>query len=257
MDYETIKTEVEGATFIVTLNRPDKLNALSNKLREEVVSALQPVASNPDIRAIIITGGEKVFAAGADLNNLGEANTVTIFGSGIGNMFETVANMPQPTIAAVSGYAFGGGCELSMACDFRLASETAQFGQPEIKVGLIPGAGGTQRLARLVGTTKAKELVFIGDPIDAQEAYRLGLVNKVVPVDQLMDEAKKWASKLASRPPFSLRMAKVSMDKGYDLGIDAALAMERLAFTAIFGTEDRLEGIKAFLEKRKPDFKGK
>lgn len=258
MAYTTILTEQLDSTFILTLNRPDKLNALSNELRQEVVDALSEVANNSDIRAVIITGGAKVFAAGADLNNMAEATLVSMYaGRSVGDMFKRVAEIPQPTIAAISGYAFGGGCELAMACDFRLASETAQFGQPEIKVGLIPGAGGTQRLARLVGMTKAKEMVMIGDAIDAQEAYRIGLINKIVPVDNLLDEAKAWANKLAARPPFGLRMAKMSMDKGYDLGLDAAIELERIAFTALFGTEDRSEGIKAFLEKRKPNFKGK
>ena len=172
-------------------------------------------------------------------------------------MWQTVANMPQPTIAAISGYALGGGCELAMCCDMRIASESAKFGQPEIKIGVIPGAGGTQRLPRLVGMSKAKEMVLIGDPIDAQEALRIGLVNKVVPAENLLEEAKAWARKLAGMPPIGLLMAKAAMDKGYDVSLDNALLIERLAFSNLFGTEDQKEGAKAFLEKRKPDYKGK
>lgn len=171
-------------------------------------------------------------------------------------MWETVASMLQPTIAAVSGGAFGGGCELSLACDFRIASETAMFGQTEINVGLIPGAGGTQRLSRLVGMTKAKEMVLLGEVAKAEEAYRIGLVNKVVPVEQLLDEAKIWAHKLAGKSPIALQLAKLMMDKGYDLALDAAMTMESLSFAHLFGTTDQKEGVKAFLEKRKPVFKG-
>jgi enoyl-CoA hydratase len=258
MAYETILTDREDSTFILTLNRPDKLNALSPKLREEVVDALHQVQNDSSIRAIIVTGGPKVFAAGADLQAMSTADTVSTFSRNLmGDMFGTLASMPQPTIAAVAGYALGGGCELSMCCDFRIAAETAKFGQPEINVGLIPGAGGTQRLTRLVGLTKAKELVFLGENIDANEAYRIGLVNKVVPAEELMNEAKKMASKLASKPPFNLRVAKAIMDKGQDIGLDAALQLESLAFTALFGTEDQKEGVSAFVQKRKPEFKGR
>lgn len=258
MAYETIATEREGNVFILTLNRPDKLNALSPRLREEVVDALMPVRNDKEIRAIIITGGPKVFAAGADLAAMATSNTVDMHNRNLlANMFQVVAEMPQPTIAAVAGYALGGGCELSMCCDFRIAADNAKFGQPEINVGLIPGAGGTQRLTRLVGLTKAKELVFLGEQIDANEAYRIGLVNKVVPADDLMVETRKWASKLAAKPPFNLKLAKMVMDKGQDIGLDAALQLESLAFTTLFGTEDQKEGVNAFVQKRKPEFKGR
>jgi enoyl-CoA hydratase len=258
MAYETILTEREDNVFILTLNRPDKLNALSPKLREEVVAALTEIVDDPEIRAIIVTGGPKVFAAGADLQAMSQASLVDMYKrSPAINMFQVLAEMPQPTIAAVAGYALGGGCELSMCCDFRIAADNAKFGQPEINVGLIPGAGGTQRLTRLVGATKAKELVMLGDQIDANEAYRIGLVNKVVPADELMNESRAWARKLAKKPPFNLRVAKMVVDKGYDAGLDVALQLERLAFTALFGTEDQKEGVNAFVEKRKPDFKGR
>lgn len=258
MTYETITTEREDYTFIVTLNRPDKLNALSPKLREEVVDALLPIRSDSSIRAIIITGGPKVFAAGADLAAMASASPVDMANRNLmSDMFGMVADMPQPTIAAIAGYALGGGCELSMCCDFRIAADTAKFGQPEINVGLIPGAGGTQRLTRLVGPTKAKEIVFLGEQIDAQEAYRIGLVNKVVPIDTLMDEARSWAKKLSTKPPFHLKLAKQVMDKGLEIDLAAALQLESLAFTTLFGTEDQKEGVNAFVQKRKPTFTGR
>jgi len=258
MAFETILTEREGSTFILTLNRPDKLNALSTQLSEEVVEALRPIRKDPEIRAIIIWGGPKVFAAGADLGGMATQTPADMFMRFFeGGMWDYVAGMPQPTIAAIAGYALGGGCELAMACDFRLAADNAKFGQPEINVGLIPGAGGTQRLTRLVGLTKAKEMVMLGDNINAEEAYRIGLVNKIVPVDSLLEEAKTWAKKLASKPPLNLMMAKLAMDKGADLNLDDAIALERLAFTNLFSTEDQKEGVKAFLEKRKPDYKGR
>lgn len=258
MDYQTIKTEREDTTFIITLNRPDKLNALSPELSAEVVNALEGVRNDEGVRAIIITGGPKVFAAGADLSKMQTPGVVGIYTRNLGaDMWQTMAGMPQPTIAAVAGYAFGGGCELAMACDLRIAADNAKFGQPEIKVGIYPGAGGTQRLSRLVGLGRAKEMVFLGDPIDAQEAYRIGLANKVVAVDSLMDEAKAMAKRLAAMPPFTLRIVKQVMDQGYDIGLEAAIRMERLGFAALFGTEDQREGVTAFLEKRKPNFQGK
>jgi enoyl-CoA hydratase len=257
MEYQMIKTEREDTTFIITLNRPEKLNALSPELTGEVVEALNGVRTDETIRAIIITGGPKVFAAGADLSQMQTASPIDMYNRNLGgDMWTTVAEMPQPTIAAVAGYALGGGCELAMACDLRLAADNAKFGQPEINVGIYPGAGGTQRLARLIGLGRAKELVYLGGQIDAQEAYRLGLVNKVVPGEDLLDEAKAWAKKLASKPPFTLRLVKQVMDQGYDLDLDSALKLERLGFISLFGTQDQREGVTAFLEKRKPKYSG-
>jgi enoyl-CoA hydratase len=257
MEYQMIKTEREDTTFIITLNRPEKLNALSPELTGEVVDALNGVRTDETIRAIIITGGPKVFAAGADLSKMQTASPIDMYNRNLGgDMWTTVAEMPQPTIAAVAGYALGGGCELAMACDLRLAADSAKFGQPEINVGIYPGAGGTQRLARLIGLGRAKELVYLGGQIDAEEAYRLGLVNKVVPGDDLLDEAKAWARKLASKPPFTLRLVKQVMDQGYDLDLDSALKLERLGFIGLFGTQDQREGVTAFLEKRKPKYTG-
>lgn len=257
MEYQTIKTEREDTTFIITLNRPDKLNALSPELTGEVVDALDGVRNDESVRAIIITGGPKVFAAGADLSKMQTASPIDMYTRNLaGDMWTTVAEMPQPTIAAVAGYALGGGCELAMACDLRLAADNAKFGQPEINVGIYPGAGGTQRLARLIGLGRAKELVFLGEMIGAEEAQRLGLVNKVVPGESLLDEAKAWAKKLATKPPFTLRLVKQVMDQGYDLNLESALKLERLGFIALFGTQDQREGVTAFLEKRKPNYTG-
>jgi enoyl-CoA hydratase len=257
MAYQMIKTEREDTTFIITLNRPEKLNALSPELTGEVVDALNGVRTDETIRAIIITGGPKVFAAGADLSQMQTASPIDMYNRNLGgDMWTTVAEMPQPTIAAVAGYALGGGCELAMACDLRLAADSAKFGQPEINVGIYPGAGGTQRLARLIGLGRAKELVYLGGQIDAEEAYRLGLVNKVVPGNDLLDEAKAWAKKLASKPPFTLRLVKQVMDQGFDLDLDSALKLERLGFIGLFGTQDQREGVTAFLEKRKPKYTG-
>jgi enoyl-CoA hydratase/carnithine racemase len=258
MAYETILSEREEHIFIITLNRPDKLNAINATLRNEVVDALSTVRNDPEIRAIIIIGGPKAFAAGADISGFVEATNVDMFRTfGAGNMWDYTANMPQPTIAAISGFALGGGCELAMSCDFRIAAENAKFGQPEINIGVIPGAGGTQRLTRLVGMTKAKELVLLGEQIDAQEAYRIGLVNKIVPVEQLREEAITWAKKLSSKPPIGVMLAKAAINQGADMPIDTAILIERLAFANLFATEDQKEGAKAFVEKRKPDYKGK
>jgi len=174
----------------------------------------------------------------------------------VGDIWGTLASMLQPTIAAVSGIAVGGGCELALACDLRLASQTATFGQPEINVGIIPGAGGTQRLARVVGLTKAKEMIFLGERIDASEALRIGLVNKVVPVGTLLEETKAWAGKLSEKPPRALQLAKLMVDKGYDLELGAAITMESLSFASLFSTKDQQEGVSAFFEKRQPLFTG-
>jgi enoyl-CoA hydratase len=173
------------------------------------------------------------------------------------NLWQALEDLPQPTIAAVHGYCYGGGCELAIACDFRIAADTARFGQPEIKVGIIPGAGGTQRLPRLIGMTHAKEMVLLGDPIDAAEAYRIGLVNRVVPPDDLVAEARRWAEKVAALPPLGLRAAKTVMNRGRGLELASALELERLAFGGLFGSQDQKEGVRAFLEKRLPSFKGR
>ena len=260
MAYENLIYEKTERMAILTLNRPEKLNALSPDLMKELYDALSDADKDDSVRVIIITGGDSVFAAGADLEAMATAglDVVQAFRARFAknNPYDFIEQIGKPVIAAIAGYALGGGCELAMCCDLRIAAETAQFGQPEIRVGLIPGAGGTQRLPRLIGMTKAKELIMLGELIGAEEAKQLGLVNAVVPADRLLDEAKKLAAKLIQRPPFGLRLAKMVMNMGADRDLQSALALEREAFAMLFATEDQKEGIRAFNEKRKPDFKG-
>jgi enoyl-CoA hydratase len=251
--------ERDGPLVTLRIDRPAKRNALDAALLDSLQAALLELANDRGARAVILTGGESVFAAGVDIGSFAAA-------PGVANAYraaeararcwEALTHLPQPTIAAVAGYALGGGCELALACDLRLAAESARFGQPEVRLGLIPGAGGTQRLPRLIGATRAKELIFFGDPIDAQEAYRLGLVNRVVPTDRLLAEAREWATRLAALPPLALAMAKQAVDTGADLALPAALYLEQQSFVALFGTADETEGVAAFLEKRAPRFTG-
>jgi len=209
---------------------------------------------------VIITGSEKVFAVGADIKEVsGIATSVDAhsFVTKVRSVFNKIENLEKPVIAAVSGLALGGGCELSLACDIRIAAENAMFGQPEIKIGVIPGGGGTQRLTRLVGIGIGKEMLYTGDPIDAEEAYRVGLVNKVVPLKSLMDEAKKMASKFSKQPGFALRMTKMVVNEGIKMDLQSALSHEARCFELLFSTEDQKEGMKAFVEKREPIFKNR
>ena len=216
--------------------------------------------NDDEVSVVILTGSEKVFAAGADIKEIVQIKTpydAHQFVSQIQFLFDEIERFPKPVIAAVSGLALGGGCEMSMACDVRIAAENAMFGQPEINIGVIPGAGGTQRLPRLVGVGRAKEMLYTGDPIDAKEAYRIGLVNKVVPVASLMDEAKKMASKFIKQPGFVLRITKKVVNDGIEMDIRSALAYEARCFEMLFSTDDQKEGMKAFVEKRKPEFIGR
>jgi enoyl-CoA hydratase len=251
--------ERDGAVLTLRIDRPAKRNALDAAILQALHATCLGTAQDATVRAVILTGGEKVFAAGVDIASFaaapGVANAYRASESR-SRCWEALARLPQPTIAAVAGYALGGGCELALACDLRLAAESAVFGQPEVKLGLIPGAGGTQRLPRLIGPTRAKELIFFGDSIDAQEAYRLGLVNRVVPTDRLLAEATAWAARLAELPPLALAMAKQAIDTGADLALSAGLYLEQQSFVALFGTADEQEGVAAFLEKRPPHFTG-
>lgn len=260
MQYETLLVSIEDNIAVITLNRPKALNALNAQLYLEFGRAVEELARNEEVRAIIVTGsGEKAFAAGADITYMYPLNTMESrkFVMTVRDILLRFENLPLPTIAAVNGMALGGGCELAMCCDLRIAEEHAVFGQPEINLGIIPGAGGTQRLPRLVGAARAKELVFLGNSISAAEAHRIGLVNLVVPSGTSREKAKKMAGKLAAKSPLALGMAKAAINVGTQLDLNAGLAYEAECFSSLFSTEDQKEGMKAFMEKRPAQFKGK
>ena len=257
MSYQTLLVAKEGPIGIVQLNRPKVLNALNFEIMSELVSALEELDREVAIRAIILTGSERSFAAGADLAEMSQSTPVDLLLGRRFELWDRIRKISKPIIAAVSGYCLGGGNELAMNCDLIVASETATFGQPEVNVGIIPGAGGTQRLPRLVGKYKAMEMILTGRSISADEAYRIGLVNRVVPPESLMEEAKKIATDIASKPPISIRSAKEAILRAQDTTLEVGLEFERKAFYMLFATEDGREGMKAFLEKRKPIYQGK
>ncbi len=260
MEFTTILLEKSKGIGIITLNRPQSMNAISTQLVREFDVALDEIAKDEAIAAVIITGTDKVFAAGADIKEIAEFKTpldAHLFVTGVHALFNKIEQLEKPVIAAVSGLAMGGGCELALTCDIRIAAENAVFGQPEIKIGVIPGAGGTQRLPRLIGLGRAKEMLYSGDSIDAQEAYRIGLVNKVLPIASLMDEAKKIATKYAQQPGFALKITKMAVNQGMNMDLPSALSYEARCFELLFSTEDQKEGMRAFNEKRRPTFKGR
>ncbi|MBI4319193.1 MAG: enoyl-CoA hydratase/isomerase family protein [Chloroflexi bacterium] len=259
--YENILVDREEAIGIITINRPGVLNALNKATVREIGEAMDELIADDGVRVIIMTGaGEKSFVAGSDINELravqtaaeGEARSQRTQG-----IFFKIDNSPKPVIMAVNGYAFGGGCELALSGDIRIAADTARFGQLEINLGLIPGAGGTQRLPRLVGRGMATLMILTGEIIDAQEALRIGLVERVVPAAELMPVAKKVAGTIAAKAPLAVRAALKSIDAGMRGGLQSGCALESSQFGLICGTEDRVEGTAAFLEKRKPEFKGR
>jgi len=258
--YENVKVEKEDGIALLYINRPEALNALNTKTLTEMKDALEEISKEEGIRVVIITGsGEKAFVAGADIKEMLDKSPLemrefTILGHSV---MKTLANMSKVTIAAVNGYALGGGCELALACDMRIASERARFGQPEVNLGIFPGFGGTQRLPRLIGKGKASELILTGDMIDGKEAERIGLVNKVVPSEKLLEEAKALGRKILSKGPIAVRLAKSSINKSLETNLETGLAYEIEAVSLTFSTEDKKEGMKAFLEKRQPKFKGK
>ncbi|MDY6880584.1 MAG: enoyl-CoA hydratase-related protein [Desulfatiglans sp.] len=260
MGYNTIIYEKEGNIGIITLNRPKSMNSINLELINDLNQVLTEIEADKGIGAVILTGHEKFFGAGADIkeiNTIDSAIKAHDFVNVIRPLFDRLENLEKPTIAAVSGLALGGGCELTLACDFRIAAENAQFGLPEVKIGVLPGGGGTQRLPRLIGAGRAKEMLYIGDPIDAEEAYRVGLANKVVKLEALMDEAKKMAAKLARQPVYGIKMIKACVNKGTGMDLRSGLDYESRCFEFLFSTEDQTEGIKAFVEKRKPVYQGK
>ena len=258
MTYENLILTKNNGLATLTVNRPQVRNALDQATWKEIRQALDEVAADEAVHVLIVTGtGEKAFASGADLRWLRDRSMLATLEAYPQGVLAALESLAKPSIAAVNADALGGGCELAMACDIRIASERARFGQPEVRLGILPGAGGTQRLPRLVGMAKAKELILTGDIIDAAEALRIGLVNQVVPHDQLLAAATAMAEKIMQRGPIAVRLAKAAVQAGMEFGTGAGYAFERLAQTVLFGTEDHTEGIDAFLEKRPPQYKGK
>ena len=260
MEYKNILFNVEDGIAAITFNRPKALNAMNAETMTELLDAATICKKDDSIKVLILTGsGEKAFVAGADIaqmQDLAAADALKFMELGHDTL-RLIETMPKPSIAAINGFALGGGTEICMACDIRFAAENAVFGQPEILIGLIPGWGGTQRLPRLVGMGLAKEMIMGGGQIDAKRAYEIGLVNKVMPADKLLEETRKFAKKLASMPAFAVKMAKYSINYGYDLALDNANKLEVECCAQCFSTQDQKEGMKAFLEKRKPNYTGR
>ncbi|MBB1249257.1 enoyl-CoA hydratase [Rhizobium sp. G21] len=254
MAYETLIVETRGAVGLVTLNRPQALNALNAKLLEELVEALSAFAADDGVRAVVITGSEKAFAAGADIKEMKDLTYAQAYDADYAGGWDRVTAFRKPLIAAVAGFALGGGCEVAMMADFIIAADTARFGQPEITLGILPGMGGTQRLARAVGKAKAMDMVLTGRMIDAAEAERIGLVARVVPAERLLEEALAAAEKIASFSTPSVMMAKESVNRAFETTLAEGLRFERRLFHSLFATEDQKEGMTAFVEKRKPAF---
>ena len=258
--YETIKWSMEKGIALVMINRPEALNALNSQVFTELRQIFTELEKDDRVRVIILSGeGEKAFAAGSDVTEIQKCSVIEAmeFAVMANHTQEKIESFPKPVIAAVNGFALGGGCEMAMSCDIRIASTNAKFGQPEINLGIIPGGGGTQRLSRLIGLGRAKELVYSGEMIDAQRAYEIGLVNRVVSPEELIEEARKLASKIARKSLPILMLAKEALGCGFDLDLDNALKFEIECFANCFDTEDHQEGIMAFIEKRKPSFKDK
>ena len=256
MAYETLIVEIEDYIALIRLNRPDALNALNAQLLRELADALAAADANEKVRCIVLTGSEKAFAAGADIKEMSEKSFVDVF---TGDMFtaetEAMLRVRKPIIAAVSGYALGGGCELAMMCDFIICSDTAKFGQPEINLGVIAGIGGTQRLTRFVGKSKAMDMHLTGRFMDAAEAERSGLVSRVVPAKKLMDEAMQAARKISEKSALTTMAVKEAVNRSYETPLREGLLFERRLFHSLFATEDQKEGMGAFLEKREPQFR--
>lgn len=257
--YENIKYEVKGNLGYLTINRPKALNALNTEVLSELADALKEIETDDAVKAVIVTGEGKAFVAGADIAQMSKLNAVegrAMMQAGH-KVMNTIDQMPKPFIAAVNGFALGGGCELAMACDIRIASSKAKFGQPEVGLGIIPGFCGTQRLSRLVGKGMAKYLIYSAEMINAEEAFRIGLVEKVVEPDALMEAAEKLANTIASKAPIAVAQAKIAINNGFDMDLKSASQLEVEATTVCFGSEDQKEGMAAFLEKRAPEWKNR
>ncbi|MDR7418336.1 MAG: enoyl-CoA hydratase-related protein [Armatimonadota bacterium] len=257
MAYTNILLERDGAVAIITLNRPKVLNALNQETMDELVDALEALDRDDAVRCVVLTGGERAFAAGADVNEMLHATPAQMLSGYRFQQWERIRKVTKPLIAAVRGFALGGGCELALLCDMIIAGEGARFGQPEINLGIMPGAGGTQRLTRAVGKARAMELILTGRHITAAEADRLGLVTRVVPDEVVLDEARALAQQIARKAPVAVRLAKDAVLKAFDTTLEGGLDYERKLFYLLFSTEDKDEGIGAFLNKRQPEFKGR
>ncbi|MFZ1728012.1 MAG: enoyl-CoA hydratase [Albidovulum sp.] len=258
MAYETLIVEIQDYVALIRLNRPDALNALNTKLMGELADALGAADKNDKVRCVVLTGSEKAFAAGADIKEMSEKSFVDAFSEDFfADATEAIARFRKPLIAAVSGYALGGGCELAMMCDFILASDTAKFGQPEINLGVVAGIGGTQRLTRFVGKSKSMEMHLTGRFMDAAEAERSGLVSRIVPAAKLVSEAMATARKITEKSSLAVMMAKEAVNRSYETTLREGVLYERRVFHALFSTEDQKEGMQAFLEKREPQFRDK
>jgi enoyl-CoA hydratase len=255
MAFENIIVETKDRVGVITLNRPKALNALNSALIGELNQALDAFEADAAIGAIVITGSEKAFAAGADIKEMASKSYIDVYGEDFISSWERITRFRKPVIAAVAGFALGGGCELAMMCDFIIAADTAKFGQPEITLGIMPGAGGTQRLTRFVGKSKAMEMCLTGRMMDAAEAERAGLVSRVVAADDLLAEAMKAAGKIAAMSLPAVMMTKETINRAYETTLSEGVRFERRVFHAMFATEDQKEGMAAFVEKRKPDFK--
>ena len=255
--YANLVVSRQGSVGIAQLNRPQALNALNGELMDELVSALQAFDADESIGCIVITGSEKAFAAGADIKQMASATVVDMMGSPFIGYWDAVQRIAKPVVAAVSGYCLGGGCELAMICDLIVASETAQFGQPEINLGIIPGAGGTQRLTRAVGKSVAMDMVLTGRRISAQEALQFGLVSRVFPAASFLDDSLKLAAEIADKAPVALRVAKEAVNRAFETSLAEGVRFERRVFYSLFATDDQKEGMAAFAEKRKAEFRHK
>ena len=257
MTYNSILVETRGKVGLVTLNRPKAMNALNEEILRELVQALLIFDGEAGIGAMLITGNERAFAAGADIKAMAEASLTTMLTGSFVELFDGLRKVKKPVIAAVAGYALGGGCELAMSCDMIVAAENARFGQPEVTIGVIPGAGGTQRLTHAVGKAIAMEMVLNNRTLSANEALQYGLVNRVVPSERFLDEALMLAAEVAERAPLAVRIGKEAVNKSFELSLREGLEDERRAFYMLFATEDQKEGMQAFVEKRKAVWKGK
>ncbi|MFV0439248.1 MAG: enoyl-CoA hydratase-related protein [Desulfopila sp.] len=255
MAYQNIILEKEEHVAVITFNRPEAMNALNNQTRAEFREAITAVAADDEIKVLILTGSGKAFVAGSDIK---EFNSTTPYAAhSIERLGEMVERLEKPVIAAVNGFCLGGGCEIAMGCDIIIASEKAKFGQTEINIGIIPGGGGTQRLQRLIGVCRAKELIFTGDIIRAEEADRIGLVNRVVPMEELLPAAKEMAKKIATKSAAALKLAKTAINRGMQTTLDSGLKYEYELYSLSLSLEDKVEGVNAFLEKRAPKFVGR